>query len=164
MRTLLPRNDKRILWERMRFVCKTPCTGRLRPTICCMPGDYDEALRARSIAKSLLLLLPLRIATGLLVTIEQVNMRVFVQHGACSVLACQGSDTVHDLKRAIERTIGERHRFCALRRLHSFPKSLSFDSVKMCHQVLWHQSCYCCTIRRPPGRSVPHPRGTAHAR
>lgn len=36
-------------------------------------------------------------------------MRVFIQHGACSVLACKGSDTVTKLKSAIEKELGEQH-------------------------------------------------------
>ena len=36
-------------------------------------------------------------------------MRILVQHGACSILACKDSDTVEDLKSAIERQIGEHH-------------------------------------------------------
>ncbi len=30
-------------------------------------------------------------------------------HGACSVLACKGSDTVTKLKSAIEKELGEQH-------------------------------------------------------
>jgi hypothetical protein len=34
-------------------------------------------------------------------------MRVFVQDGKCSVLACNGSETVISLRRTIERELGE---------------------------------------------------------
>lgn len=34
-------------------------------------------------------------------------MRVFIQHGACSILGCRDSDSVKDLKGAIERQLGE---------------------------------------------------------
>ena len=35
------------------------------------------------------------------------SMRVFIQDGECSVLACDESDTVIGLKRTIEREFGE---------------------------------------------------------